>query len=359
MNYSSSMETVSWFMDRYREGTLVIQPPFQRKPVWQERQKCFLIESMLKDLPVPELYIQQKTSADGRTKYAVVDGQQRIRATLQFIGAETDPGEQEYNKFTLDKLDGGSEWKNLAFADLSEPARSAFFGYQFAIRYLRTNNEDDVRDMFRRINKYLTPLKPQELRNATYSGPFAQLAENLADNEYWAENRIVTPAAIRRMGDIEFVSELLIGTLHGPQGGSAKLIDEYYAQYEDYEDEFPEERKARRLFDVALRAVQQMFSEVKNTRWANKTDFYSLFVALTELLRKCKPGKAQLRSASKALAAFEIEVDKRLADENAHVSDNAVDYVRAVEKGANDKNRRGARHLVLLNILEPVFSGRK
>lgn len=359
MDFSSSMETVSWFMDRYREGTLVIQPPFQRKPVWQERQKCFLIESILQGLPVPELYIQQKTSPNGRTTYAIVDGQQRIRATLQFIGAETDPGEQDFNKFALDKLDNQSEWKNLRFADLPQPTRSAFFGYQFVIRYLRTNNEDDVKDMFRRINKYLTPLKPQELRNATYSGPFPQLAENMADNEYWAENRIVTPAAIRRMGDIEFVSEMLIGTLHGPQGGSAKSIDEYYAQYEDYEDEFPEERKARRLFDAALQAVQQMFPEIKGTRWANKTDFYSLFVAIAELLRKCKPGKAQLRSASKALAAFEIEVDKRLANENARVSANAVDYVRAVEKGANDKNRRGARHLALLNILEPIFSRRK
>ena len=106
--------------------------------------------------------------------------------------------------------------------------------------------------MFDRLNRYLSPLKPQELRHSTYRGPFLKLAERLADDEYWAENKIVTTAAIRRMGDVEFVSELLIGVMHGPQGGSAAIIDEYYAEYEDYEDEFPQQRSTVKSFQKTL-----------------------------------------------------------------------------------------------------------
>lgn len=51
------------------------------------------------------------------------------------------------------------------------------------------------------------------------------------------------------MKDIEFASELLIGVIHGPQGGSAKNIDKYYARYEDYDDEFPGQRVAVRRFE--------------------------------------------------------------------------------------------------------------
>jgi len=259
MNYDSSIQTISWFHDRYREGSLTISPPYQRKPVWAARQKCYLIESVLLDLPVPEIFVQQKTTPQGETTFAIVDGQQRIRTVLQFIGSEVDPNEQQHNKFKLDKLDSASPWRDMAFADLSDDQKKAFFGYRFVVRYLNTDSDDEVRDMFRRLNKFLTPLKPQELRNATYAGPFVRLVLDLADDEYWTENRIVTPSSIRRMGDVEFISELLIGVMHGPQAGSSAVIDDYYKQYEDYEEEFPSQRRTEKLFRETL-VLQRDFS---------------------------------------------------------------------------------------------------
>jgi len=355
MNFSSTEHPVTWFRDRYREGTLEIKPPYQRKPVWTPRQKCYLIESILLGLPVPEIYIQHITSAEGKTTFAIVDGQQRIRTVLQFIGAETDPDQEEYNKFPLDKLEPQSAWKNLTFAALDDETKKKFYGYQFSARYLNTESDEEVRDMFRRLNKYLTPLKPQELRNATYSGPFVQLSLRLADNEYWAENRIVTPAAIRRMTDVEFVGELIIGVLHGPQAGSSAVIDEYYRQYEDYEDEFPEQKTAEKLFQKTLATIQKVFPNIKGSRWANKTDLYTLFVAIASLLRKKSLPGNRVASLRKGLLNFAEEVDQRLADEDATVSKHAIRYVRAVEKGANDKKRRADRQAAVMNILTPYF----
>src|SRR5207247_4055492 len=121
---------------------------------------------------------------------------------------------------------------------------------------------------FKNLNKFTLPLKPQELRNATYHGAFAKLSEHLADDEYWAVNRIVSPAAIRRMADIEMMSDLLIGLIHGPQGGSAKIIDEYYEQYEQFEDEFPEKNRVKRLFDRTLDTIKRLFPEIADVpRW--------------------------------------------------------------------------------------------
>jgi hypothetical protein len=359
MNYESSIQTVSWFHDRYREGSLTISPPYQRKPVWAARQKCYLIESILLGLPVPEVFVQQKTSPEGKTTCAIVDGQQRIRTILQFIGSEVDPGEQEYNKFRLDKLDVESPLRDLGFADLSADQKKAFFGYRFVVRYLNTESDDEVRDMFRRLNKFLTPLKPQELRNATYNGPFVRLVLHLADSEYWAENRIVTPSSIRRMGDVEFVSELLIGVMHGPQGGSSRVIDDYYKQYEDYEEEFPSQRRTERLFEDTLGAVQSILPEIKQTRWGNKTDFYTLFVAVANLLKTSELTSSKFPQARKSVLAFAAKVDERLADETVEVENEVMEYVRAVEKGANDKARRAARYAILVALMEPFFRAKK
>lgn len=359
MDFSTSVQNISWFRDRYREGTLAIKPPYQRKPVWVARQKCYLIESILRGLPVPEIYIQQITTPDGDTTYAIVDGQQRMRSVLQFVGSESDPEEAEYNKFALDKLEPTSDWHNFTFADLPAEVKKKFYGYQFAVRYLDTDDDDEVRDMFRRLNKYLVPLKPQELRNATYTGPFVRLTLALADNAYWAENRIVTAAGIRRMNDVEYVSELLIGLLHGPQGGGAAIIDEYYKQYEDFEDEFPDQKRTARLFEQALTSVQEVLPNIKETRWSNKTDFYTLFVALGSLFRSSDLVSGKGKVAQKALSSFETEVNTRLANDQYKTNENVVSYVRAVEKGANDKKRRADRHDVMVKLLTPFFRPRK
>jgi Protein of unknown function DUF262 len=351
MDFTSSVQTIAWFRDQYRNGKLVIKPPFQRKPVWATRQKCYLIESILLKLPIPEICIQQTTTADGEVTYAVVDGQQRIRAVLQFVGSETDEAEQEFNKFVLDKLDSDSQWFGKYFADLSVQQKQNFYGYNFSVRYLNNSDDAETRDMFRRFNRFLSPLKPQELRNATFVGPFARLAEKLADDEYWAENRIITAASIRRMGDIEFVSELLIGVLHGPQAGSAVTIDEYYRQYEDYEDEFPDQKRVQRTFEENLAFLHKLLPDIKATRWSNKTDFYSLFVVLSFLPRPLSASAAAMKRVRGALDLLEQEVGTRLAEEQTKVSEYSIQYVRAVEKGANDKARRAARHVVLLKVL--------
>jgi len=318
-----------------------------------------LIESILLGLPIPEIFVQVKTSPEGASTYIVVDGQQRIRSVLQFIGSERDPGEAQYSKFRLDMLETESGWYDHAFTDLKDEDKKAFYAYRFAVRLLRTENDIEVRDMFKRLNQFLTPLKAQELRNATYKGPFVEVALDLANNEYWAENRIVLPSSIRRMGDIEFTSELLIAIMHGPQGGSSTIIDKYYKLYEDYEGQFPDQGRSTRLFKATLDTVRRIFPEIKETRWSNKTDFYSLFAAVAYLLKSNELTQPDVLRVRQTLIEFGDDVDKRLGDVTAKSDSNVIQYVRAVEKGANDKRRRADRHTVLVALLQQYFTPKK
>ena len=351
MKFTSTLHPISWFREHYSNGRLEIKPPFQRRPVWTLKQKCYLIETILLELPIPEIYVQRSVTVDGEETFAVVDGQQRIRSILQFIGSETDKDELEFNGFTLDRLESTSKWRGLSLVDLVDEQRKTFFSYEFTVRYLYTESDDATKDVFRRLNKYLTPLKPQELRNATYSGPFTRLAERFADDEYWADNKIITAAAIRRQGDVEFVAELLIGTLHGPQGGAAYIIDEYYANYEDY-DEFPNQRSAAFTFRRTLEFVRDIFPNVRELRWSNKTDFYTMFVVFANLFRNKSLARKDRARLKRVVAAFATEANDRSTNDNATVSEEATSYVRAVQRGANDKARRAARHEALSAVIK-------
>lgn len=368
MRFESGTQTISWFQKEYKEGTITLRPPYQRKPVWAARQKCYLIESILYGFPIPEIFIHETTTPDGDTLHAVVDGQQRIRTVLQFLGLTTlnpdgqpEPDEEEFAGFTLDKFDKRPEpspWFGKRFADLTKDERVKFFEYKFHIRYLHAADDMELRTMFTRLNRYLTALNAQELRHAIYTGPFAKLAEELADNEYWLKSGLMTRALIRRLGDVDFVSQLLIGVIHGPEGGSGAIVDEYYRQYEDYdlEEGIPDQRRARRLFDQALKFVQSLFPNLQqdpDLRWGNRSDFYSLFIALTDIIREHDvPPSLAVQSLRAALTQFSKDVNRRLANEEASAPDNVIEYVRAVEKGVNDKARRADRHRVLVGLIE-------
>lgn len=75
------------------DGHLVLDPPFQRAAVWTAQQKRAWIESILLDLPLPAIFINRfGTIGGGHPKYGfkdiVIDGQQRIRATAEFIAGK-------------------------------------------------------------------------------------------------------------------------------------------------------------------------------------------------------------------------------------------------------------------------------
>jgi hypothetical protein len=358
MKHTSRAQSVAWFQDHYKNARLTLRPPFQRKPVWTDKQRCSLIESILLDIPVPEVYVQVVSNEDGGEEFGVVDGQQRLRTILQFIGikAEADQhAHEDNNAFKLDKLPATSIWKDKFFTDVTGDHRKKFFQYEICVRFLYTEDGKEVEDIFKRLNKFTMPLKAQELRNATYHGAFARLAEKLADKEYWAVNRLITPAYIRRMGDIEMMSDLLIGLIHGPQGGSARIIDQYYEQYEQYEDEIPGQAKLESLFDRTLKAIEDIFPDISAVpRWGNRADFYTLFQALGSQLNT-HDLKATKKPLAKALTDFAEAVDKSLASPPTAVSAAAKKYARAIEKGSNDRARRADRHEALVEIIKPFL----
>lgn len=51
-------------------------------------------------------------------------------------------------------------------------------------------------------------LKKQELRQATYSGPFICLMNSISDKEAFPKIGLFTPNDVRRMLDVEYISEL-------------------------------------------------------------------------------------------------------------------------------------------------------
>ncbi len=105
--------------------------------------------------------------------------------------------------------------------------------------------------------------------------------ESLAESSFWAERRIVTAATIRRMRDVEFVSELFLLTMHGVLDGAADVIDNYYAEYDE---EIPDEDEHRARFDAIVHWLTELQIDWRATRWRNMADLYGLWGAIRMFL---------------------------------------------------------------------------
>jgi hypothetical protein len=65
----------------------VLDPPFQRASVWTEAQKEAWIESILSDFGLPSIFVNRFPTKHPVYGYSevVIDGQQRLRATAEFM----------------------------------------------------------------------------------------------------------------------------------------------------------------------------------------------------------------------------------------------------------------------------------
>jgi hypothetical protein len=270
---------VSWFFGEHKNGTLIPQPKYQRNPIWSIGQKCFLIDSLMTRCPIPQVFLNIKTEGKGserRTIYEVVDGQQRLRAILEFISdkyplvataAKAYPVSEEYKPHIGKK-----------YSDLPERLQSTIWDYPIAVQEMRGWDDIDIRAMFRRLNYVNERLNAQELRHSQYFGEFNEAVENLAKDDFWDEIDLFTRRDSQRMKDVEFVSELFAIVLDGVQD-QQKTLDKFYA---DYDVVFP--RKARHLakFQQVVASLRTISEVIQQTRFSKKGDFYALFAAALE-----------------------------------------------------------------------------
>lgn len=333
---------ISWIKREYEQDTLDLSPFFQRRPIWNDEQASLLIDSILTGFPVPEIYIRSQSTPEGKTRHEVADGQQRIRSIIKFF---TDDLEL-VGEYIDPELEGNF------FSDLNDDEKKKFWEYKLVVREL-TATDVEIRDIFHRLNLNTVVLNEPELRHAQLDGEFITTVEELADDRWWVESSVVGVRDVRRMQDVEYVSELLIGLMAGPQD-KKKSLDEYYW---DFNEEFPKKSIWRRRFNSTRDLVEEILDEDLR-RWNGKSDFYSIFLALgAYVVDSRRFSDSEKDAIASSLSTFRQKVDKaKRRDNEEEFSKNVHDYADAVTRAATDLTRRTTRVEVLTEVIERALA---
>jgi uncharacterized protein with ParB-like and HNH nuclease domain len=155
-----SSYTILDFIGWRSSKALVLVPKFQRRDVWTTPARSYLIDTLISGKPVPPIYLRVRQSDDKtHTIREVVDGQQRIRAVLDYLD-----GKYALSK-SLDALYAGKR-----FSDLRPEEQDRIRSFSFICETLHGASDSDVLEIFARLNTYSVKLNSQELRNGKYSG---------------------------------------------------------------------------------------------------------------------------------------------------------------------------------------------
>jgi hypothetical protein len=286
--------------------------------------------------------MQDITDETGGKKYIVVDGQQRITACLEFIN----------NLFQIDSKDSPS-YADLTFDDLTTEQKRRVYSYTFVIRLLPEMSDPELREIFSRLNRNNVVLNPQELRQATYWGQFIQTMNEIASNDYWRSLGVFTPNDVKRMLDVEFISELTIAAIHGVQNKKLTL-DRYY---ELYEDDFPEKNDTKFTFDIVNREIASILPDITKTRWSKKTDFYTLFLLFAKKKDSLPLSALKRLQAHEVLIDIAHEIDQFVSTglENAPRVNERVREYAANLRASSDLGARKKREDALESLLQPIF----
>lgn len=275
--------SVADLLDWYRNETLVLNPVFQRRSIWKPRAKSFLIDTILRGLPIPAIILRDlPPNLDTLKRHReVVDGQQRLRCLMSFILPDDELTGSD--TFTINKVHQ-PDYKNFTFAMLPAECRSAILGYRLHAHVLPTSTTTkEVLDIFARLNATATNLHPQELRNSQYYGYFKTVSYAIAANslEFYLRRKLFTLASTTRMKEVEFTSELILYILDGVTGLNQKSIDTAYEMHDDNE---AIAKFAPFQIGAVFGFLDEGFDFGKFPVFSRTSLFYPLFVVTHELL---------------------------------------------------------------------------
>jgi len=346
--YRSRTYSINDFLNwsRSRSKELNLNPRFQRRNVWDDKAKSYLIDTILRGFPIPIIFLRETVDPkELKTVREVVDGQQRLRAILDFISGDLVILKSHSPDF------GGRR-----FTDLTEEEQRKFLSYELPVDLLGDASDADVLEVFARLNSYTLTLNSQEKLNSKYYGRFKQVAYELGRQhlEFWRMNRILGDRAIVRMGEAELASELVVTMLDGLQDGKSKLE----TFYKKFDEDFPQARRVTAGFKETIDNIGDVMGQViSQTAFRNKANFYSLFALFYDMTfglpgsdQRIRIGASQKPKVRDAL----VELIGRLKDREP--GPDIAPFVSATRSSTDNLPQRQTRHSYMLETVKTALS---
>jgi hypothetical protein len=334
-----------------------LEPGFQRHSVWSDLDRRRLIQSILANYPVPSIFLYQRTH-NGRIVYDVIDGKQRLETILMFVGK----GRFKRKMFDVKlELDGEPQWHDWSQLKKNYHARGQFETYKIQIVEV-TGEISEIIDLFVRINSTGKRLTSGEKRHAKYfDSRFLKEAERLVSKfqRLILHQKILSQSQIDRMKGTELFAELLMSLQHGGPINKKTSLDRAIGNDSVNGNTL---HKLSHEFVATMNLLKRMFPDLRQTRFHNSVEFYSLFLLAWEFSRdgfilheksRNRVAFALLKKLSNGVDLLREQLKKGTIPKAAPALYR--DYLLTVQGDTDSAANRERRRTILKGLLSSLF----
>ncbi|MXI87801.1 DUF262 domain-containing protein [Sphaerochaeta halotolerans] len=338
---------------------LVLSPKYQRNPVWTENAKSYLIDSILRGYPIPPIYIRQRIDLTTRkTIREVIDGQQRLRAIIDFYN----------DKFRIHRTHNQT-YPNKIFSELPDDVKLDFLRFEISVEVIQIEDDAYIYDMFARLNTNNVVLNKQELRNAKFRGEFKVFVYLVASEwrDIFLENKVFSESKMTRMADVEMVSMFIINIVDGFTTDTPTYIDSFYKKYDV---SFSKENIVWSKLDDIREMLENIFksNQFDPTLFHTKNYFYTLFCFLNHHMfgtENCDIRRLGVFDVTKIkeninlliekLMLFQAEFNNFFETETSILNIDFIKFRQYHQSRTTNKNEREERVKILTEAIEQLL----
>lgn len=317
MKYKIEIWKIKKILYTLEKGNLNLNPPYQRNAIWVKATQKFLIHSISKGQPIPNIFLHQIDE----NKFDMVDGQQRTRAIKLYWSTE---------EINLTKDD--SKFKNGEFLDFKIPITIIY----------EIEEDESIEDYYYMVNTSGIKLnRPEENKAHYFDTEFLKLVESITNNNRFQSLNIVPQTSQKRMLDRDLVEELCALILYGITDKKTQ-VDKIYQSDINHE----QVELCRKNFFLVLEKMElfEKIKQLKLTRYRQRNDFYTLFGFINNNLETI--GDNVLEYIYKLLLVLEIGIRP-----TKFTSIPLGEYAFNCVSQSNSSKARNARLEILNNLL--------
>ena len=356
MSHRLGDKTITDIINLYEDDLLNLEPGFQRQSVWSERDRAKLIDSILRNYPLPAIFLYRRQE-DGQIVYDVIDGKQRIESILKFVG------EMRGRYWLRTQLPGSEEIEWVDYKKICRrKLQHVITGYRIPVIEV-DGDMGDIIDVFVRINSTGKALTPQEKRRAKYyNSAFLKEADRLARRYEWyfEEMGILSAGQISRMKHVELICELMLSIHQGDVINKKTALDRVM---KSGGFNWREISRASSKAGAALNRLRKMFPKLYTTRFSKLTDFFSLTVLIAkfEEEKMILTDRRRNKLAWDLLVAFSNKIDElrerqRKLETVKPEQELYRNYLQTVLQATDEYGQRKIRETILRGILGTLFA---
>ncbi len=365
MNFEKFHDT--WSIDKIRRlisnRKINLNPGFQRLSVWTENQQKLLINSILSEMPLPNIFLWERKEGK-KIIYDVIDGKQRIESIIAFtryrkpIAVSIDSEGQNNWKFK-----GQYEWKWKEICDEETSIKRTFNNYKIPVVLIK-GTLASIESVFIRINSTGKTLTKQEIRKAKWrNSPLLIESEKLAAKyeRVFISYGILSAGQISRMKAVELVSELLLSIMREDVLDKKKALDTIFANDNVRSTSLA---KASRELSSIINLIKKRYEVLRETRMRRPSDFYAFVFCLWKMKRDgyVVDDISSIQRAVEILKLLSVELagytNAMRKGEIIRLSEVSRRYRETVSYGTDSARNRRDRVKIIEKLIRNGFKGK-